>query len=91
MTDSYGVWHCTNEGTCSWADLAEATFELAGVPCTVKRCTSEEWKAANPQAADRPRFSSLENAHLAATIGNEMRPWKVALKDYLDHMKQEEA
>lgn len=91
VTDSYGVWHCTNEGTCSWADFAEAAFELAGVPCTVKRCTSQQWKEMNPQAADRPRYSSLENAHLAATIGNEMRPWKVALKDYLDHMNTQEA
>lgn len=82
-SDDYGIWHCTNEGVCSWADLAEATFEICGVRCAVERCTSEEWKAINPAAAERPRFSALENAHLAATIGNTMRPWRVALQDYL--------
>ncbi len=83
QTDEYGVWHCTNEGTCSWADLAQATFELSGVPCEVVRCSSEEWKAAHPQSADRPAYSSLCNAKLRATIGNQMRPWQEALAEYL--------
>ena len=83
LTDDFGVWHCTNEGTCSWADLAETAFELAGARCTVRRCSSEEWKALNPASADRPRFSSLENRRLAATIGNRMRPWAEALRDYV--------
>lgn len=91
LCDAYGVWHCTNEGTCSWADLAEETFALAGVPCTVRRCSSEDWKALNPQAADRPRYSSLENARLKATIGNTMRPWREALRDYIDRLDTGEA
>jgi dTDP-4-dehydrorhamnose reductase len=83
LTDLYGVWHCTNEGTCSWADLAEEAFRVAGVPCEVRRCTSEQWKQINPASADRPHFSSLENARLKETIGNTMRPWREALEDYL--------
>lgn len=83
QTSSFGVWHCTNEGTCSWADLAEAAFELAGVPCKVRRCTSAEWKAMHPESADRPAFSSLRNARLEATIGNGMRPWREALAAYV--------
>ena len=83
LCDSYGVWHCTNEGTCSWADLTQATFELAGLDCKVNRCSSADWKRMNPQSADRPAYSSLRNARLEATIGNEMRPWREALEDYL--------
>ncbi len=83
LCDSYGVWHCTNEGTCSWADLAEAAYELAGKSCKVNRCTSAEWKQMHPESADRPAFSSLKNGHLEATIGNQMRPWREALEDYL--------
>ena len=30
-TENYGVYHCTNEGTCSWADFAEAVMEGAGL------------------------------------------------------------
>lgn len=83
QTNTYGVWHCTNEGTCSWADLAEAAFELAGASCKVRRCTSAEWKAMHPESADRPAFSSLRNARLEATIGNGMRPWREALAAYI--------
>ena len=82
-TDDFGVWHCTNEGTCSWADLAEATFELAGSDCRVVRCSSAEWKATHPDSADRPAFSSLRNAKLEVTIGNSMRPWREALAEYI--------
>lgn len=28
-TEKYGVYHATNEGFCSWAELAEAVFRLA--------------------------------------------------------------
>lgn len=85
LTDAYGVWHCTNEGICSWADLAEEVFRLAGMACTVRRCTSEEYKAAHPQSAERPHYSALANARLVATIGNTMRPWRDALRDYIGH------
>lgn len=84
LTDHYGIYHCTNEGTCSWADFAAAIMEGARLTCTVRRCTSAEYKATHPESADRPAFSSLANARLAATIGNEMRPWQEALANYLD-------
>lgn len=83
LTEHYGVWHCTNEGTCSWADFTEAIFETAGKSTKVKRCTSAEWKQMHPESADRPAFSSLENDKLKATIGNEMHPWREALATYL--------
>lgn len=82
-TDGYGIYHCTNEGTCSWADFAQAIMDSAGLACRVERCTSADWKRMHPESADRPAFSSLENARLAATVGNEMRPWRDALATYL--------
>ena len=42
----------------------------------------------HPESADRPAFSSLENKHLADTIGNEMRPWQDALASYLDNYEK---
>lgn len=83
LSEDYGIWHCTNEGTCSWADLAEEAFRLRGVACRVERCSSDQWKQINPAAAARPAYSSLTNDHLARTIGNRMRPWQEALRDYL--------
>lgn len=86
LTDNYGVWHVTNEGTCSWADFAAAV--LADTACTVKRCTSAEYQAAHPESAARPAFSALRNKRLEDTIGNEMRPWQEALATYLANLPE---
>lgn len=83
VTDEYGIYHCTNEGTCSWADFAEAIMRGSGLDCCVKRVSSADWKEMHPESASRPAYSSLENAHLVATIGNKMRPWQEALATYL--------
>ena len=82
LTDSYGIWHCTNEGTCSWFDFASAIVDLADIPCEKNPCSTEEFV----RPAPRPAYSSLENTRLQTTIGNEMRPWKDALTTYLEKL-----
>lgn len=88
LTEEYGVWHCTNEGTCSWFDFASAIVEGAGIACDKEPLTSAEYKRRFPASANRPAFSSLRNARLEATIGNEMRPWREALATYLDRLPE---
>ena len=87
LTENYGTYHCTNEGTCSWYDFACAAVDLAGIPCDKEPISSEEYKRRFPQSAERPRYSSLENKHLAQTIGNRMRPWKEALTTYIRNLQ----
>lgn len=87
-TEDYGVYHCTNEGTCSWADFAQAIMQGAGLACKVERCTSKEYAVNNPSSAQRPAYSSLRNKHLEETIGNEMRPWQTALTAYLKNLPE---
>ena len=82
-TENYGVYHCTNEGICSWFDFACAVVDAAGIPCTKEGLTSAQYKERFPQSADRPAFSGLRNKHLEDTIGNEMRPWQDALATYM--------
>ena len=83
--EDYGIYHCTNEGTCSWADFAQAIMECGGLDCRVERCTSAQYKQMNPASATRPAYSSLENAHLAETCGNQMRPWRQALGNFFQN------
>ena len=83
LTEEYGIYHVTNNGMCSWAEFASRIMAGSGLPCEVKPVTSRQYKAANPNSADRPHFSSLRNARLAATIGDEMRDWPEALNTYL--------
>ena len=86
-TEEYGIYHATCEGTCSWADFAEAIMLGAGLECEVLRCTSDEYAAAHPDAARRPAFSALENARLKRGIGTQMRTWQDALDAYLSIQK----
>ncbi|MBX9033648.1 dTDP-4-dehydrorhamnose reductase [Gordonibacter massiliensis (ex Traore et al. 2017)] len=87
-TETYGTYHCTNEGTCSWFDFASAAVDLAGLACEKEPLTSAEYKARFPQSADRPAYSSLRNLHLEETIGNEMRPWREALEMYMTNLQE---
>lgn len=86
VTENYGIYHCTNNGTCSWADFAQAIMEGAHLDCTVVYSTSEEYAVANPASAKRPAYSSLRNKHLEDTIGDEMRPWQQALTAYFKNL-----
>ena len=52
-----GVWHVAAEGECTWAEFAEAIFEEAGVPCRVRRISSDELD----RPASRPAYSVLRS------------------------------
>lgn len=88
LTENYGVYHCTNEGTCSWCDFATQIMRLSGIICKVDPVTSEQYKEMNPASADRPHFSSLKNQRLADTVGNEMRPWMKALETFVKNQPE---
>lgn len=89
VSHDYGVYHCTGEGVCSWYEFASEIIRLSGVDATVAPCTSAEYSAKHPAAADRPAWSALENRMLACTVGNHMRDWKVALADFFAHWNGE--
>ena len=83
-TENYGLFHATCEGSCSWADLAEETFRLAGKDTAVERVSTEEYCRRNPNQAPRPAYSILENYMLRLTCDSRMADWKDALKEYMD-------
>lgn len=84
LTDDYGIYNCTGNGICSWYDFACAIVDIAGIPCEKEPLTSAEYKERFPQSCDRPHYSSLDNARLRATIGDDMRPWHEALVGFLE-------
>ena len=86
--EDFGTYHCTNNGTCSWFDFACAVVDAAGLACEKEPLTSAEYKLRFPNSADRPAYSSLENARLRDTVGDEMRPWRDALADYMHNLPE---
>ncbi len=82
-TGEYGIYHATCEGDTNWADFAEAIFKKAGCDVTVAHVTSEEYKQMNPQSADRPKYSILDNQMLRLVSDYRMAHWEDALEEYL--------
>lgn len=78
-TEYYGVFHITNEGSCSWYEFAKEILSLTGIRTPVIPITSDQY----PQEAKRPSFSVLDNYHLRLMGMDNMRHWQEALKDYL--------
>jgi dTDP-4-dehydrorhamnose reductase len=53
----YGIWHLAADGDCTWAELAEAVFDAAGLACRVRRISSSELE----RPAPRPAYSVLRS------------------------------
>jgi dTDP-4-dehydrorhamnose reductase len=53
----YGLYHVAAEGDCTWAELAEAIFEEAGLHCRVRRISTAELG----RPAPRPAYSVLRS------------------------------
>ncbi|MDH4228581.1 MAG: dTDP-4-dehydrorhamnose reductase [Nitrospirota bacterium] len=77
-TGSYGTYHATNEGECSWYEFACEILRLRGLKTPVAPVTSAEF----PRPAPRPAFSALNNFGLAV-LGIHMRPWQEAVAEFL--------
>ncbi|NLL13719.1 MAG: dTDP-4-dehydrorhamnose reductase [Fibrobacter sp.] len=75
----YGIFHCTNEGYCSWYDFALEIIKAAGIDVELVPCTTDEF----PRPAPRPHYSVLENANLKKLNMNVMKDWKTAFKNFL--------
>jgi len=79
-TQSYGIYHGTCEGECSWYDFAKKIFEIKNIDIKVNKVTSEEFIT----KARRPKYSVLENFMLNLMDLNTFRNWEDALEDYLE-------
>lgn len=82
-TNNFGLYHGTCEGQCSWADFTKEIFALAGKSTEVIPVTSEQYKEMNPQSADRPKFSVLENYMFKLTTDHMYKDWHDAIEEYL--------
>lgn len=73
----YGIFHCSNSGSCSWYEFARTIFELCGIEIKLEEVTSRQYKL----KARRPRYSVLDNRKISKLY--TMPEWKEALKSYL--------
>lgn len=84
QTEKYGVYHVTNEGTCSWAEFAKAIFELEGKQVTVHPIPTSEY----PTRAVRPLNSRMSKEQLQERGFVCLPRWHNALKRYLKEITE---
>ncbi|GLC87877.1 dTDP-4-dehydrorhamnose reductase [Lysinibacillus piscis] len=80
QTEKYGIYHCTNSGTCSWYEFAQEIFKLANKGVVVNPLTSDQF----PRPAKRPAYSVLGDLSLQMNGFTTRRHWKDALYDYIN-------
>lgn len=85
VTEKYGVYHASNEGSCTFAELAQMVMRADGSRCRIQPITTEEYGA----AARRPRNSCLSMRSLDENGFRRLPPWENALHRYLDEMKRQ--
>lgn len=78
-TERYGFYHATNEGVCSWAELAEAVFAAAGKHVRVEHVSTAEYGAKAP----RPLNSRMAKDELDKNGFCRLPQWQDALERYL--------
>ena len=78
-SDAFGTYHATCQGQCSWYEFACEIFRQAGKSVGVVPVTTAEFV----RPAKRPAHSVLDNHMLRMTVGDPMRNWNEALRDYL--------
>jgi dTDP-4-dehydrorhamnose reductase len=71
-----GVWHLAADGDCTWAELAEAIFEEAGLGCRVLRISTAELG----RPAPRPAYSVLRSEREGAPV---LPNWREGLRECL--------
>lgn len=75
-TEKYGVYHATNEGFCSWAELAETVFRLSGKDVAVEHVSTEAYGA----KALRPKNSRLSKMSLDEKGFKRLPGWETSLE-----------
>lgn len=78
--ESWGTFHVTSAGDCTWFDLAAHLVAHAGSIAPLERMSSSE--LARP--ARRPAYSVLALDRYEQVTGGTMRPWREAVDAYLE-------
>lgn len=78
-----GIYHYSNEGTCSWYDFAKMIANISGhINCDIQPCHSEEY----PSDVHRPAYSVLDKTKFKNTFGVIIPYWVDSLKTCITNL-----
>jgi dTDP-4-dehydrorhamnose reductase len=78
-----GIYHYSNEGTCSWYDFAKEIMSVLQLPCSIYPIETKDY----PLPAPRPYYSLLNKGKIKSEFGITIPHWKDSLRECLDRMK----
>ncbi|TFB14183.1 dTDP-4-dehydrorhamnose reductase [Filobacillus milosensis] len=84
QTNKHGIYHASNEGFCSWAELAMEIFKQSNINTVVKPITTEEF----PTRATRPKNSRMSKEKLMDKGFVSLPNWQDAVKRYLNELEE---
>jgi len=73
------IYHYSNDGICSWFDLASNALDIANIDCNVRPITSDQFKS----KAKRPNYSVLNKEKSISETGIATHYWRTSLKNCL--------
>jgi dTDP-4-dehydrorhamnose reductase len=76
--NTYGVYHFSNEGECSWFDFAAKIFEVNKIKINLLPIPTSGY----PTPAKRPVYSVLDKTKIKEVFGVEISKWEDSLKFY---------
>jgi dTDP-4-dehydrorhamnose reductase len=79
QTDTTGIVHGANSGSCSWYEFATQVLKIAQIDHPIESIPA----SAFPTKALRPMNSALISDRLADLTTFKMRPWQDAIADYI--------
>jgi dTDP-4-dehydrorhamnose reductase len=78
-TSTFGLYHVTNSGQCSWHEFACRIFEFLEMRVVIQKIAADQFKT----KARRPKYSVLAHGGLKKLGMDNLRPWQEALRAYL--------
>jgi len=71
-----GIYHYSNEGSCSWYDFAKEIANISGTKCTITPINTEDY----PTAAKRPMQTIMSKEKISKEFDLKIIFWKDSLK-----------
>ena len=82
-TDKYGIYHGTNEDTCTWFEFTKEIFKIANINIPVNPILTSDY----PTKAKRPKNSVMSKTSLDVNGFKRLPNWKDALQRYLKEIE----
>lgn len=73
--ETYGIYHFSNEGECSWYVFAKEIFRKHDIRIDLKAITT----AAYPTSAKRPAYSVLDKSKIKTVFGLKIKNWELGV------------